>query len=263
MRAPPGRARGGGQDGLRGWRAGPPGKRPGALPTERQAAPHALPPPSLGDLSGTDWEGGPMVPEAIWPTLQLLRTTVHTGEPGLQEPPLPQQLPLCALPFCFCTPLSRGPVAGGENPPTPREKPAEQRSHPKKPLPTCRLGHLDSVPQALRTPSLSGSRLCRAPLFLIPTEEPTGGGVFLQGGSPRGSPGSPGSQFPQPSTAPLPIAGLGLGVDRSGHTCACMEGLGGRAEGSGLAHPLRVFFCEGEGGAWKGLQLRAPSCLPA
>lgn len=80
----------------------------------------------------TPFQGGPMVPEAIWPTLQPLRRTIHTGEPGLQEPPLPQQLPLCALPSCFCTPLSRGPVAGSKNPPTPREKPAEQRSHPKK-----------------------------------------------------------------------------------------------------------------------------------
>ncbi|XP_046538209.1 rho GTPase-activating protein 33-like [Equus quagga] len=149
MRGEPGSARCGGQDGVPGWRVGPPGKRRGPLILKRQAIPpHPLPPPSLGDLRGTDWEfqviarlsdapycqysrgtsmpfqGGPMGPAATLansPTLENLRQHQAAWAPG--TPSLPQQLPPCARLSHFCTPISRVPVAEGENLSAPREKP--------------------------------------------------------------------------------------------------------------------------------------------
>eukprot|EP00071_Canis_lupus_P043424 XP_022276981.1 extensin-like isoform X2 [Canis lupus familiaris] len=87
--------------------------------------PHTLPPPSLGDLSCTDWEGGPMGPAAVLAnSLTLENDHLHQGAwaPGTSF--LPQQFPLCVHPSCFCTWVSRGPVSGGENASTPRKRPA-------------------------------------------------------------------------------------------------------------------------------------------
>lgn len=81
----------------------------------------------------TLFQGGPMGPAATLanpPSLENKHLHQGAWAPGTTS--LPQQIPLCALPSCFCTPLSRGPVAGGKNPPTPREKAAGQRPHPKE-----------------------------------------------------------------------------------------------------------------------------------
>lgn len=91
----------------------------------------------------------------------------HQGAWAPGTTSLPQQLPLCALPCCFCTPLSRGPVAGGKNPPTPREKAAEQRPHPKEvgkkenllvACLSCALEGMSEFPFCTRTPKLSHSQ---------------------------------------------------------------------------------------------------------
>lgn len=57
MRGRPGSARAGGRDGAPGCRVGPPGARRGPLvPTRQAGPPPPHPPPSLGELRGTDWE---------------------------------------------------------------------------------------------------------------------------------------------------------------------------------------------------------------
>lgn len=140
---------------------------------------------------------------------------------------------------------------------------------PPQPLPTCRLGHLDSVPQSLRIPSLSGSRLCRAPLFLIPTEEPIGGGVFLQGGSPQScsrvweAQAAQGVSSPSPAPHPCLLPAWGWGWLEVTTRVRAGRGWGGRAEGSGLAHPLQVFFCEAREEPERASSYWPPSFLPA
>lgn len=90
-------------------------------------------PSHSNSLPSTPFQGGPMGPAVTLASPATLGSDhQHQGAwaPGTSS--LPQRLPVGALPSHFCTPVSTGPVAGGKNPPTPREKPAEQRPHPKE-----------------------------------------------------------------------------------------------------------------------------------
>ncbi|XP_034523355.1 uncharacterized protein LOC117803497 [Ailuropoda melanoleuca] len=188
MRAPPGRARGGGQDGLRGCRAGPPGKRRGPLPTERQAAAHALPPPSLGDLSSTTGRVDPWGLQPLWPTRRALRTNICTREPGLQEPPL------CLSRFLFV------PFPPASAPHFPEGLWLGVRTHQ---LPGRRLRDRDLTPR--RKARTSGGKLALGAL-----EQPESRREKPQAERVRGtgwSPTQPPPRGPRPSSPPphLPL----------------------------------------------------------
>lgn len=77
------------------------------------------------------FQGGPMGPAATLANPSALKNLhQHQGAWAPRTSSLLWQLPLCVIPSHFCTPISRGPVAEGENPLTPSEKLCRAKTSP-------------------------------------------------------------------------------------------------------------------------------------